>query len=315
MLTGKRLLGTLVLTAVTATAATAQSAPGSAVPPRNLALIGVTQVGDLTRAWLVDLDTNRRETAGPGGLAFGYRVKQVGPDRVVLTRSGRQFVLRLGDRDVPVREAPVVRGAPGPAPETVEPAVPVQPRIVELPPDEEPLPVEDRAVTPARAEPEVRLEREEPLARGGYTYVPGYGYVFQPPAYDPTLGGYPFPNAYPDPYGYSGAYGYPGPAGYPGAYGYVGPYGYPAPDYGYSGPYGGAGYGPGAPGYGSPSIGQPFMAPGAMGFPGQVSPYGAALRSNPQTTRRRSGDFFSPSTSTNPQTLRRRTLFGWPNRR
>ena len=245
------------------------SAPGSAVPPRNLALIGVTRVGDLSKAWLVNLDTNRRETAGPGGLAFGYRVKQVGADRVILTRSGRQFILKLGDREVPVREAPVVRTppllrvAPVAVPEDVVPTR--DPEGGTLPDVTAPPPPAERvAPSPEPARREAPVEPEplpEPGTRPGYAYVPGYGYVPVASPYDPTLGGYPLPE-YGSPYGYPGdpRYGYPG---------------YP-------------------PAYGAPYPMQPAF--------GRYPP----IRSNPQTGRRRSGSYFGTGPATNPQTLRRR---------
>jgi hypothetical protein len=262
-------------------AAQGTSAPGSAVPPRNLALIGVTQVGDLSKAWLVDLDTNRRETAGPGGLAFGYRVKQVGADRVILTRSGRQFVLKLGDRNVPVREAPVVRTppllrvAPIAIPESV---VPTRDPESGTFPDvtAPPLPEESIAPPPEPVRREAPVEPEpvpEPTPRG-YAYVPGYGYVPVTSPYDPTLGGYAFPE-----YGYP--YGFPATP----AYGY--PYGFPVePSY--------------PPLYGAPSAPLPVFSR----YP--------AIRSNPQTGRRRSGSYFGSGPATNPQTLRRRGQFGAP---
>ena len=89
-----------------------------------------------------------------------------------------------------------------------------------------------------------------------------------------TLGGYALPE-----YGYP--YGFPATP----AYGY--PYGFPVePSY--------------PPLYGAPSAPLPVFSR----YP--------AIRSNPQTGRRRSGSYFGSGPATNPQTLRRRGQFGAP---
>ena len=93
--------------------ALAQAAPVPETAPRNLVLIGVTQVGDRAQAWLMDVDSRTKETVSPGATAFGFRVKSVGPEQVVLTRGGRVYSLRLGERQVPtVAAAPVRTVAP-----------------------------------------------------------------------------------------------------------------------------------------------------------------------------------------------------------
>src|SRR5437762_1984339 len=45
-------------------------------PAKNIALVGVTEVGDEVRAWLVDIATQQRETVGTGDSAYGFKVKQ-----------------------------------------------------------------------------------------------------------------------------------------------------------------------------------------------------------------------------------------------
>jgi hypothetical protein len=190
----------LVLTlsaAASPTAALAQS--GAVVPPKSLALIGVTQIGDKTEAWLVDLSSRRREIAGQGGSAFGYRVKQIGQDRVILTRGTQQVVLRLGDKPVPGAQArpaladvPIIRPSDLPVPgqgtppgieqqvpqRDVETVLPTQPPA----PEPQPRPVMEEPYYPAYPYPYYPFN---PYAEYGYPYglQPGY-----PEAYAPWVG-------------------------------------------------------------------------------------------------------------------------------
>jgi hypothetical protein len=66
----------------------------------NLALMGITQVGDRSQAWLVDMRTREREIAGRGEQAFGWTVRRIGPESVDLARGTATVRLKLGDRPV-----------------------------------------------------------------------------------------------------------------------------------------------------------------------------------------------------------------------
>src|SRR5579872_4994522 len=74
---------------------------GAPDPAHDIALVGVTRIGSQSTAWLVDLSSGERETASPGGSAFGFTVAKVGPESVVLSRLGERVVLRLGEKRVP----------------------------------------------------------------------------------------------------------------------------------------------------------------------------------------------------------------------
>lgn len=75
---------------------------------QQIALMGVTQQGDEIAAWLVDLSTQAREVAEAGGSAFGFGVKEVSAESVVLTQGKEAFTVRLGEKEIPVAasEAP-----------------------------------------------------------------------------------------------------------------------------------------------------------------------------------------------------------------
>ncbi|MGV3721683.1 MAG: hypothetical protein ACO1SX_12295 [Actinomycetota bacterium] len=299
-----QLLPAAVLLAV-GTSAMAQSRP--VPPPRALALVGVTSVGARTQAWLVDLDTRQRATLSVGESAFGYRLKRVDPERVVLTRGGQDFPLRLGEKNVPPA-AP----APPPVAAALPPVVAAPPELVNPPleapaePFEEPLspepePLEPAEVTPQRdlrQAPEFypgypfgpRLSPEEAAAMGVYPgYYPGAEYPYYPGLYPPYLdASQPYPGGF-DPY--AGA-----PAGYP-AWAYPdAPLGYPA--WTYPDP----ALDPWA--YRSPTLGQwdsPWVSPSNSRY----RTGGAVSRWNAQTSRRQSG-YFSGGAPSNPQTMRRR---------
>lgn len=262
--------------------------------PADVALLGVTQVGDVTRVLLMDLRTRRRETAVVGGAAFGFNVKRIGTESVVLSRGGKEFTLRMGDKPLPP-----AAGAPAPTP--------VVPGVLPLPlpgprrgfspglaPEEElPLPTEPLPETapPPAGQPQVAPSplppAPEPPAPYGYP-----GYVFDP--YSGQYYGYPGAG-----YGYPGAgYGYPG--AFPGYYpadpysGYY--YGYPYPMEGGYAPYGST-----APG--STGLSAPWGAyPNRSG----TGPASGGLRWNPQTRRRAPVDPYQGTSYTNPQTRRRR---------
>lgn len=71
-------------------------------PVKSLALMGLTHRDQEDTAWLVDLNNMNRETAEVGERAFGFTVKEIGEDRVLLTRDGEEFELRLGEKSIPV---------------------------------------------------------------------------------------------------------------------------------------------------------------------------------------------------------------------
>ncbi|HEU4752107.1 MAG TPA: hypothetical protein VFU47_03285, partial [Armatimonadota bacterium] len=186
-------VGLLSAAGVLALALAAGSQPantGVPQPPVDLALIGVTSIGDRSQAWLVDLRTRERKTVDLGDEAFGYRVKRVQPEQVVLSRGGRDYVLRLGQKRVPTVAAavpghpqPKVRvenaaGAPvSPPPSRLE-VVPAEPQV----PAPEPVPEPAEAMTPVPPAP----EEPPPYYPGygvpgygalGYRFIPGYGMV------------------------------------------------------------------------------------------------------------------------------------------
>jgi hypothetical protein len=87
--------------------APAPAPPAPAVSPaeagvKQIALMGVTQQGDEITAWLVDLATQAREEAEAGDSAFGFDVKEVSADSVVLTQGTEEFTVRLGEKEIPV---------------------------------------------------------------------------------------------------------------------------------------------------------------------------------------------------------------------
>lgn len=85
-------------------------------PVDNIALVGVTEQGDKEVAWLVNLDNQERDLVSVGEYGFGLAVKDIDEDSVVLAHNGQQFTLRMGEKAVPVNEAPVVASAAPAAP-------------------------------------------------------------------------------------------------------------------------------------------------------------------------------------------------------
>jgi hypothetical protein len=83
----------------------APTTPGTPAAPsdplKSIALTGVTHESGADRVWLVNIDSRDRETAAVGQQAFGFKVKAIHPDRVVLERDGGEHVLRLGEKQVP----------------------------------------------------------------------------------------------------------------------------------------------------------------------------------------------------------------------
>lgn len=70
-------------------------------PTQNVALVGITRDSEGEQAWLVDTSTRERETVPVGGTVFGFTVRSVGEETVTLARNNREFVIRLGEKDVP----------------------------------------------------------------------------------------------------------------------------------------------------------------------------------------------------------------------
>lgn len=95
--------------------ATAAPAPPES-PVKDLALMGVTRQSGDERAWLIDVNNNERETVGEGGTAWGFTVRDIEPESVVLTRGDEQWTLRLGEREIPGAQTTLASeagGAPG----------------------------------------------------------------------------------------------------------------------------------------------------------------------------------------------------------
>ncbi len=80
---------------------TAPAPPPPPVDPiRNVALMGVTHANGEDSAWLVDLSDQEREIVNVGDRAFGFTIKAIEPESVVLTRNGDDFELRLGQKQI-----------------------------------------------------------------------------------------------------------------------------------------------------------------------------------------------------------------------
>jgi hypothetical protein len=68
---------------------------------KNIALTGVTDGAGQSLAWFVDISNNDRQTAEKGSAAFGFTVKEIHADSVLLTRGSDEFLVRMGDKQVP----------------------------------------------------------------------------------------------------------------------------------------------------------------------------------------------------------------------
>lgn len=90
----------------TVTPAPAVDPPDS--PVQNIALMGVTHTDGEDQAWLVDVSTQEREVVDEGDAAWGFTVKQIAEEQIVLARGTDQFTIRLGEKEIPVNEAPAV---------------------------------------------------------------------------------------------------------------------------------------------------------------------------------------------------------------
>jgi len=91
-------------------------APPPSDPTKSIALMGVTFEGGKDTAWLVDLDRKERENAAVGERAFGFTVKKIAGDAVVLARGSDEYSIRLGEKQIPtvsVVSSDAGEGGPG----------------------------------------------------------------------------------------------------------------------------------------------------------------------------------------------------------
>jgi hypothetical protein len=79
---------------------------GTDTGAKNIALMGVTNSDGEDQAWLVNLDNQEREVVDEGGAAWGFTVKDIEDESIILARGAEQFTLRLGEKEIPVQEAP-----------------------------------------------------------------------------------------------------------------------------------------------------------------------------------------------------------------
>lgn len=71
-------------------------------PVKNLALMGVTSVGSSgPQAWLVNIDSGERELGRPGDEVFGFTLRAVDDDAVLLSRGDDEWEIELGERSLP----------------------------------------------------------------------------------------------------------------------------------------------------------------------------------------------------------------------
>lgn len=70
-------------------------------PVKNIALTGVAHEGGRDVAFLLDLKSNEREQVRAGDRAFGFTLRKVEPESVVLARGSSEYTVRLGDKAVP----------------------------------------------------------------------------------------------------------------------------------------------------------------------------------------------------------------------
>jgi hypothetical protein len=91
-----------------------QDAPAARRPTptrlKNLAMVAVTHSDGWERVRLQNVQSREQEEVAEGESAFGYFVKSVQPEEVILTQEGREFLLRLGDNALP--ETSMGDGAP-----------------------------------------------------------------------------------------------------------------------------------------------------------------------------------------------------------
>jgi hypothetical protein len=88
--------------------------PAPVSPVKSIALMGVTHQDAGETAWLVNVDTRERELASEGESAFGLTVKEIGPESVLVTHDGQEYTLGLGEKQIPMVEAPQPAAAEAP---------------------------------------------------------------------------------------------------------------------------------------------------------------------------------------------------------
>lgn len=87
-------------------------APTAADQVKNIALVGVTHSDGEDHAWLMDVSTQEREVVDEGGAAWGFTVKDISDEQIILARGTDQFTIRLGDKEVPVAYADTASSDP-----------------------------------------------------------------------------------------------------------------------------------------------------------------------------------------------------------
>lgn len=85
--------------AAAAPAAPATPAPVES-PVKNIALMGVTSRGSTEQAWLVDLNSGERETVAEGEPVFGFTLKDIDTESVVLAKGDDEYTLHLGEKPI-----------------------------------------------------------------------------------------------------------------------------------------------------------------------------------------------------------------------
>lgn len=88
----------------TQTAAKPSAPPPTPDPAKNIALIGVTHMNGADHALLMDVSTQERETVDQGGDVWGFKVRTIADDRVVLANATEEVTLRLGEKGVPTSD-------------------------------------------------------------------------------------------------------------------------------------------------------------------------------------------------------------------
>lgn len=88
-------------------------APAQDEAVKSIALTGVTSQGGQEQALLFDLNSRERQAVAVGGSAFGFTVRRIEPEAVVLARGASEYTIRLGDKTVPTNDAVAVASTGG----------------------------------------------------------------------------------------------------------------------------------------------------------------------------------------------------------
>ena len=97
-------------------------APPTAVPPQGpavdkIAVVGMVRINGETQAVVEDLSRGETKFVSVGGEAYGYRVLTIGHNEATLTKSGKQYVVAMGEnKPEPRRFTPGLRGPGGAGP-------------------------------------------------------------------------------------------------------------------------------------------------------------------------------------------------------